>query len=384
MKNIFSIFLYLFIYLFLLLRVFVVSSSTLEIEDLKKGVVKITATVAGSKKVGTGCIVQLKANAIYIVTASHVVEGSSKVDVEFFTQRNRIIPAKVIAMEGGDPTGLAVLLIEDKVSFDISVLELSGSIPGRAGDPVTTIGFPRISDVPWAVINGGIVGSTGRTITFSGSVDEGNSGGPLFKEGKIVGIITQVKGQFAYAIPTLIAQYILKSWGVLDEEISYPSVGKPSPPLSYPPSTNGTKSKNVGPAVITMKKIIVSKGQVMVALNFFNTLDKQLMLAIPWSSGTENDPKLMDENGNIFKYESGIPKHRLYYDKLRAGEWLTLTPESNNDVNLNFYFRPWNIDIKDVGTSFSFSLKFTIYDPADKSALDYDVSFTDVNAQTPK
>lgn len=52
-----------------------------EIEDFKKGVVKITAFVNGQPNVGTGFIVRLDKDAAYIVTAAHVIYGDSKPQV---------------------------------------------------------------------------------------------------------------------------------------------------------------------------------------------------------------------------------------------------------------------------------------------------------------
>ena len=44
------------------------------IDDLKKGVVKITAHVEGQQpKVGTGFVVRMEKDAAYIVTAAHVI-----------------------------------------------------------------------------------------------------------------------------------------------------------------------------------------------------------------------------------------------------------------------------------------------------------------------
>ena len=58
-----------------------------DIDDLKKGVVKITAHVEGQQpKVGTGFIVRLEKDAAYIVTASHVIEGDPKPQITFFLQ----------------------------------------------------------------------------------------------------------------------------------------------------------------------------------------------------------------------------------------------------------------------------------------------------------
>lgn len=143
MKRFFRIIVCLLVSFLSLLCVFVISSSSQEIESLKKGVVKVSSiTVEGKQKVGTGFIVRLEADAAYIVTASHVVEGARKVQVEFFTRRNRPVPARTIGIEGGYPQGLATLLVEDKIPSGLSVLKLTSSLPVGGGDSVTTIGFP--------------------------------------------------------------------------------------------------------------------------------------------------------------------------------------------------------------------------------------------------
>ena len=91
---------------FILLAIAVHSSFAQDIEELKRGVVKIEATTFEKKrKIGTGFIVQAEPDAVYIVTASHVVEGASDIEVEFFSRRNRFIPADVLILEGGDPQG---------------------------------------------------------------------------------------------------------------------------------------------------------------------------------------------------------------------------------------------------------------------------------------
>jgi S1-C subfamily serine protease len=200
------------------------------IESLKKSVVKIKVTTFEEKqKVGTGFIVRLEQDAVYIVTAAHVVEGTREIKVEFFTRRNRLIPADVIGLEGGDPQGLAVLLVGENIPSGLLALKLTSSGFIQGGESVTTIGFRRVPYVSWGVIQGNIVGQEGKTIIFSGPVDEGNSGGPLMKEGQVIGIVTEVSGNLAYAIPTVIAQYVLRGWGVAFEE------GIPRPTATPPP-----------------------------------------------------------------------------------------------------------------------------------------------------
>lgn len=46
-----------------------------DIAQVKKGVVKITAQVDGKNRVGSGVVVRLDKGHVYIVTASHVIEG---------------------------------------------------------------------------------------------------------------------------------------------------------------------------------------------------------------------------------------------------------------------------------------------------------------------
>jgi S1-C subfamily serine protease len=184
------------------------------IETLQKGVVMIrTTSPEQSSKTGTGFIVRRGADVVYIITASHIVEGADNVEVEFFTQRNRPVPAKLIQQEGDDPKGLAALVVQGNIPADVVVLKMNRGGLVRAGDLVTIIGFPNAGG-PWAVTKGEIVGREAKSIVFSGAIEKGNSGGPLIHEGQVIGVVTDVQSLFSYAAPTVIAQYVLESWGV--------------------------------------------------------------------------------------------------------------------------------------------------------------------------
>ncbi len=187
----------------------------ISIDEAKKGIVKIMATTFEERrKVGAGFIVRIEHGAVYILTAAHVVEGGQDIEVEFFTQRNRPIPAKIIRLEGGDPQGIAALLVDENLPSGILSLKLSNSSSIKAGDEVTTIGLSRVSGVSWAVIRGDIVGRRGKLITISAALDEGFSGGPIIKDGRVIGIITGISDEISYVIPTGIVQYILVGWGI--------------------------------------------------------------------------------------------------------------------------------------------------------------------------
>ncbi len=94
-----------------------------QIDELKAGVVKITATLDGRTRVGTGFIVGLKADAAYIVTASHVIEGDPSPEINFFTQPAQSFATKVLGQEPGDPKGLAALHVTGDLPAGIRVLD---------------------------------------------------------------------------------------------------------------------------------------------------------------------------------------------------------------------------------------------------------------------
>ncbi len=98
---------------------------------LKKGVVKVSAQYSKSEKVGTGFIVGKGTKHLFIVTASHVVEGESEIpqsiNVTFFTHQEEPLVAEVINKEGGDPRGLALLKV--------------GRPPRRCGN--SGVGYPN-------------------------------------------------------------------------------------------------------------------------------------------------------------------------------------------------------------------------------------------------
>jgi S1-C subfamily serine protease len=170
--------------------VFVTPSLAQEIETLQKGVVKIRPiSLETSAQTGTGFIVRRGGDVVYIITASHVIVGARDAEVEFFTQRNQLVPAKVLQQEGDDERGLAVLAVQGNIPADVVVLKMNRGGPLHAGDPVTTIGFPDAGD-PWAVTKGEIVGRKAKSIVFSGAIEKGNSGGPLIHEGQVIGVVS--------------------------------------------------------------------------------------------------------------------------------------------------------------------------------------------------
>lgn len=184
--------------------------------ELRSGVVKITSTAEGVRRTGTGFVVQASGDAIYIATASHVVEGDKKPKVAFHAEPNSDVEAQVVKIESGDPKGLALLVVRNnakRLLRDVRVLQFSSANDLVAGDAVTAIGFPQ-GGGGWAVVPATVASREGRDLVLSGNVAEGNSGGPIIKDGSVVGLVTGTQGQYARATPAVIVRFTMEGWGV--------------------------------------------------------------------------------------------------------------------------------------------------------------------------
>lgn len=182
------------------------------IEDLKAGVVKITAEGQNQSKIGSGIIIRLGKRQALILTASHVIEGSQNIKVSFFKENQNFYPATVFHMEGGDPKGLGLLKVEGHIPEGLQPLSINPAEHARAGENVLIIGHPRILGVSWMVAKGFIGGLDGRLLGFSGDVEEGSSGGPLILNNEVIGIIVEKIGPFGRAVPAGTIRTTLASW----------------------------------------------------------------------------------------------------------------------------------------------------------------------------
>ncbi len=233
-----------------------------DIEDLKKGVVKITAHVEGQQpKVGTGFIVRLEKDAAYIVTASHVIDGDPKPQITFFPQPQQPFTAQVIGIESENQKGLASLGVSGAVPEGLVALTLDQTSPITGGEPVMLIGFPRTL-APWAVSTGSLSGLKGLALTFQALVEEGHSGGPLLLSGKVIGVVTDARERMGYAVPSSILDVALRGWQVRPEgTVTKEITGKDGAPMvlipagpytTYPVLMTGGGGVEVGDAPISI------------------------------------------------------------------------------------------------------------------------------------
>jgi serine protease Do len=136
----------------------------------------------------------------YILTNNHVVDGASKIEVQFFDGDEEYYEAKVI---GRDPlTDSALIQLVEKPKRDLTVAKFGDSSQMEPGDWVMAIGNPFGLAHTVSV---GVVSATGRNafdftpgrrqplIQTDAAINPGNSGGPLLNvRGEVIGINTAI------------------------------------------------------------------------------------------------------------------------------------------------------------------------------------------------
>src|SRR5687767_11084411 len=137
----------------------------------------------------------------FILTNNHVVEGASKIEVQFFDEDDEeYYEAKVI---GRDPlTDSALLQLVEKHNHELTVAKFGDSSQMEPGDWVMAIGNPFGLAHTVSV---GVVSATGRNafdftpgrrqplIQTDAAINPGNSGGPLLNvRGEVIGVNTAI------------------------------------------------------------------------------------------------------------------------------------------------------------------------------------------------
>lgn len=218
----------------------------------KDAVVEIqTATEQGSAT-GSGFVIDKQG---HIVTNEHVVEGATKVTVQFADQSEA--QATIV---GTDPsTDIAVLKV-DRPASRLTPLSFAAAGSLEVGDPVVAIGSPFGLE---GTLTTGVVSGLGREIeapngfTIENAVqtdaalNHGNSGGPLLDmQGRVVGVAAQIRSDsggnvgIGYAVPGDTAQRVARQL-ISDGSVEHAYLG-----VSLPNSGAATIEdvRNNGPA----------------------------------------------------------------------------------------------------------------------------------------
>ena len=162
---------------------------------------------------GSGFIINAKG---LVVTNNHVIQDAEDIIVR--VNGDKDYKAKVLGADAG--MDLAVLKIESDEKF--KPVNFGNSDKARIGDWVIAIGNPFGLG---GTVTAGIISARNRSIGLSryedyiqtdASINQGNSGGPLFNmAGDVIGINTAILGQsgsrgIGFAIPSHSAQKVIK------------------------------------------------------------------------------------------------------------------------------------------------------------------------------
>lgn len=169
-----------------------------DISALKPAVVRIENNRLN--EVGTGFIVKIDGNQVYIVTAAHVVKGDQHPRIYLFNQQHDSLRAEVLDREDDDIKGLALLRLKvsGHLASGLTALKLSSTKHLSGGEDINVIGFPD-STAFWTVGRGSIARIEGRNLVFSGAIRGGNSGGPVILNGLVIGMVTDMRQSSTYA-----------------------------------------------------------------------------------------------------------------------------------------------------------------------------------------
>lgn len=189
------------------------------IESLERGIVPIRTTTAdGVSDQGTGFVVSFTPVSIKIVTALHVVRDARSIEVAFYDNPDKYVPARKLP---GDDPDLDVAMIEVKASqgfqlpSNLPQYNFAASDTMQASSQVTSVDgdWIRVLNLITRLSHEGDPGKFEYTNT---SVGKGFSGGPIFDAyGDIVGMHDAMRsdGKFAIGVKVEAALQALQKLG---------------------------------------------------------------------------------------------------------------------------------------------------------------------------
>ena len=236
-----------------------------------------------SKSSGSGFVI--KGNKI--MTNAHVVADAKYIQVKKSTSSKKYIgKIEVVAHEAD----LAIITVEDKSFFDDApALSFENQIHTR--EKVEVYGYPIGGD-KLSITEGVISRIEQRTYAHSGAkllasqidaaINHGNSGGPVLKNGKVVGVAFQSAGKgenLGYIIPLDIIKHFLtdiqdgsyNGFPELPIEIMPMESNSLKEYYSLPKDKSGVLVRFIDPKSTTIKHI--KKGDIILSINGYTIYD---------------------------------------------------------------------------------------------------------------
>ena len=176
-------------------------------------VVRISGTRGETPVRGSGFVVAVSGGVATVVTASHVIEGA-RFEVAFAaaTDRFPVDAADVLGMDRGPD--LAVFLVRGAIPAGVASLDFDVESRPRAAESLLLVGFPQSSRTPLTKSRN-YSGRRGTLLLLDLPVGEGFSGGPVVRDGKVVGVVTDEDPQLTYAVNALVAREFVLGSGIV-------------------------------------------------------------------------------------------------------------------------------------------------------------------------
>jgi serine protease Do len=194
-----------------------VSPSVVLVRTLERGLSPVpSAGLTTIPGLGSGVVISGEGK---IMTAAHVVQAADRVAVQFID--GKLYPAHVVSSSLRADVALLQL---DQFPIGLSPAPVGNSDSLEIGDQIIVIGAPygldhslTVGHVSGRVTGGGIVsGGPMEMIQTDASINQGNSGGPMFNmKGEVVGIVSRILTQsggfegVGFAIPSKVASRVL-------------------------------------------------------------------------------------------------------------------------------------------------------------------------------
>ena len=170
--------------------------------DYRLAVVRIIAKgQQGAEKQGTGFIVQISKEWIYIITASHVVLGDQHPQIEFPKPGEPPVEVSgtTVKPENENRHGLALIRTQftNGLPPKLAALSLAENSDVQDLDSILVVGYPQAAQTLLQT-KGYVAGKEGQLLLIQPPLGEGNSGGPVGRNGRIICLVTATAETHAY------------------------------------------------------------------------------------------------------------------------------------------------------------------------------------------
>lgn len=169
----------------------------------------------GNPRQGSGFVVHSTDRSALIVTLIHVAAGSPRLTVTFEHDRFNPVAASIVRVEQDVEDGFVLLRAEHRAGRSLPAVTLARGVDElEKGASLQVLGCPVSSqvDVPQSECH--LRGLAGSDLELEGNIGQGNSGGPVFHDGALVGVVYQARNRIATAYRSDRLAVLLDGWDV--------------------------------------------------------------------------------------------------------------------------------------------------------------------------